>query len=84
MKTLTKIAAGFIVALAFQSCKGSGSEGDVESNIDNPPTSQEVSPAEDTSSGDTTNPASKNDAMRMSHGKDSLDGEVTPPNANEQ
>ncbi|HEU4496355.1 MAG TPA: hypothetical protein VFR70_04825 [Flavobacterium sp.] len=76
----------FSAALALQSCNSKS--GNIESDIENPATSQENgSPAGGgTAGGDTlqNNDQSRNDAMRMSDGKDSVDGEVTPPNAKEQ
>jgi len=60
-------------------------EGGIESDIENPPTSQDsVTSYKNTESvGDTAN-MKKVDATRMSDGKDSVTGEVTPPNAQKQ
>jgi len=75
------IAMIFVAMLAVSCNKTNTTESDMESDIENATTSQD-SITSDTSS-DTAN--LKNvDATRLSNGKDSVNGEVTPPNAREQ
>lgn len=75
----------FATAIAISCNSKTKTEGDIESNIENPPTSQDsVVPNMQTDAKSDTATLKNVDASRMSNGKDSVKGEVTPPNANEQ
>ena len=83
---LKKSLLAFTLALALQSCNGKGNEGNMESELENT-SSAEGAPATSANTlNDTTakQDSLKNDATKMSNGKDSVQGEVTPPNANKQ
>lgn len=83
---LKNTAAMLFASLCFASCNTRNSEGDgIESDIENPSTSTDSVTAAGTSgnSQDTSHLKSV-DATRLSDGKDSVEGEITPPNAKEQ
>ena len=71
-------AIALVVSLAFLACNSRNT--DIEASIENPATSQEEAT---TSTAKTSNGTKEgdtiNDATRLSDGKDSVKGEVTPP-----
>jgi len=83
LKNMMALLFASVFAIACNS--KTETEGGIESDIENPPTSQDsVSSYKDSGSkGDTAN-MKKVDATRMSDGKDSVKGEITPPNAQKQ
>ena len=89
MKTLilTTFAAvlSAVAILTAASCNSRQPNSGIESDIENPATSADtVTSYKDGSSRDSDSMNIKNNSQRMSDGKDSVAGEVTPPNASEQ
>jgi hypothetical protein len=89
MKTLHLKAAVAMLSMfalfATSSCNGRQQNSGIESDIENPSTSPDtVKGYKDRSTKDKDSLNDKNDSRRMSDGKDSIAGEVTPPNAAEQ
>jgi len=82
MKTLsfTKGLCLVFVLMVLAACN-TKTERNIQSDIENPKTSNDTVEAE-TSTENGAVP--DNDASELSDGKDSIDGEVTPPNAKDQ
>jgi len=75
----------FATAMTISCNNKTETEAGIESDIENSPTSQDsVEPDMQTGAKSDTATLKNVDASRMSNGKDSVKGEVTPPNANEQ
>ena len=68
------------ISLAIVSCNSKNGTG---SDIENPETSQDTI-SNNTSSAEKDSTLKNVDATRMSDGKDSVTGEVTPPNVKEE
>lgn len=68
------------ISLAILSCNSKNATG---SDIENPETSQDTI-SNNTSSAEKDSTLKNVDATRMSDGKDSVTGEVTPPNVKEE
>jgi len=85
-RTLKNLFLLFTLTAMVTACNSkTETEAGIESNIENPPTSQDtVTDYKSPSSKDKDSKALEtNDATRMSDGKDSVKGEVTPPNVTE-
>ena len=83
---LKNIAVALFAATCLVSCNTRNSEGDgIEPDIENPSTSAGSATSGGHSGGSQDTSHLKNvDASRLSDGKDSVTGEVTPPNAKDQ
>ncbi|MNE48281.1 hypothetical protein D3C80_1427340 [compost metagenome] len=83
---LKNIAAVLFASICLMSCNTRNSEGDgIESDIENPSTSADSATSGGHSGRSQDTSRLKNvDASRLSDGKDSVTGEVTPPNAKDQ
>lgn len=82
---LKKTAAFAIICVMAISCNNKTTQDGIESDIENPATSQDSVTSNQQSQNNVDSTSIKiNDASRMSNGKDSVTGEVTPPNAKEQ
>ncbi|QRY55486.1 hypothetical protein [Sphingobacterium siyangense] len=78
--SITKSLCLVLAYMVLASCN-SNTGRHIESDIENPKTSADTVQAEmSTENGAVPD----NDASRLSDGKDSVDGEVTPPNVKEQ
>lgn len=82
MKTLHLTLLLFTIAI-MSSCNSKKS--DTESSIENSETSVEnATEYEEGTARNTDSMIINNNSQRMSDGKDSVEGEVTPPNASKQ
>lgn len=83
---LKYIASVLFVCFFLLSCNTRNSEGDgIESDIENPSTSTDsVSSARASGNSQDTSQIKNVDASRLSDGKDSVSGEITPPNVKDQ
>lgn len=83
---LKNIAAVLFASIFLVSCNTRNSEGDgIESDIENPSTSSDsATPVGPTGNSQDTSQFKNVDASRLSDGKDSVSGEVTPPNVKDQ
>ena len=74
----------FASAIAI-ACNNKTAQDGIEPDIENPPSSQDSSKPDAQAGGSSDAATLRNvDASRMPSGKDSVKGEVTPPNAKEQ
>lgn len=84
-KFLKNIAALLFASAIAIACNNKTAQDGIGPDIENPPSSQDSLQPGYQAGGSSDSATLKNaDASRMSGGKDSVKGEVTPPNAKEQ